>query len=216
MKYFTLLLLVGSMFYFGCSSKTSVGTATTSSAPTPPPPPKVTAQATPAPAPAKIDKPKRPMGEAAPGEIQFFAANDRYSAEGTFKKWEFVDFAMDEDNFESIQGQIKVDLTSIWEKSEKLTEHLKAWDYFDVEKYTTATIEFRNVHVHGDREGHAELLLSMRGYEQVLDTHFEIINRDPFIVKGEAMVDRSIFKIGEDNKDLTNQIRVTFHTALPM
>ncbi len=211
MKYFTILLLVGSMFYFGCSSKTNVGSATSSTSAAPS---KTATPVTPPPPPAKPETPKRPM--VAPGEIQFFAANDRYSAEGTFKKWEFVDFAMDENNIESMQGKILVDLTSIWEKSEKLTEHLKAWDYFDVAKYTTATIEFRNVHVHGESEGHAELMLSMRGFEQVVDAQFQIVNKNPLVVSGEAIVDRSIFKIGEDNTDLANEVRVTFHTALPM
>jgi|GEM_PF-2439656 len=214
MKYFTITVLAVSMLYFGCSNKTAVRTSptsvttttTTTTTPTPPAPPV-------APTP-KVQDEKRQYST--PGEITFFAANERYSAQGTFNEWKFTNVAMEEGKIETLQGSIEIDLTSIWEKSAKLTEHLKAYDYFDVAKYTTATIEIHDIHVHGESEGHAQMVLKMRGFEQQLDASFQILNKDPLTISGDAFVDRSIFKIGEDNKDVPNEIQVTFNTIIPL
>jgi len=216
MKYFTILLVAATLFYFGCSSKTTGGATTTTSttATTPPSPPPTTNQTTTPPAPPKAETQLHSSSRnEAPGEITFFAENERYSAQGTFHRWRFAGLQMEGDNFESLQGIIEIDLTSIWEKSEKLTEHLKAWDYFDVAKHTTATIEIQGAHLHGE-EGHAQLLLRMRGYEQPIEAHFQVINKNPYVIAGSASVNRAIFKIGEDNKDVPDEVQIEFNTPL--
>ncbi len=149
-----------------------------------------------------------------PGKISFAAANDRYSADGTFKRWNFTHVSIEENDLATLHADIDIDLTSIWEKSDGLTEHLKANDYFDVAKYTTAKLTIRNVHSHGE-DNHAELTLSMRDQKQELQSTFQVINQNPLTVKGTAEVDRSIFGIGVENKKVPDMITVTYETVIP-
>jgi len=134
--------------------------------------------------------------ENTPGTISWKAANERYSADGGFATWNFSNIDMD-GGVESLNADLVIDLASVNEKSEKLAEHLKQWDYFDVEKYTTATANISNVRESGS--GYvADLTLKMRGAEQVLESAFEVVSTKPLRVKGSADIDRRIFKIGSD------------------
>lgn len=154
------------------------------------------------------------MGMNTPGVISFAAANERYSADGTFKKWKFTNVEMAKGKIETLKADIDIDLTSIWEKSDKLTDHLKANDYFDVAKYTTANLGISNVRAKGDKYV-ADLELKMRGVTQKMESEFEVISKKPMTVKGTAMVDRGLFTIGVENTSVPNLIAVTFNTVIP-
>ena len=131
-----------------------------------------------------------------PGRIEWTAENERYSADGGFASWNFANISMD-GGIESLDADLVIDLASVSEKSEKLANHLRKWDYFDVETYTTATANISNVRANGD--GYlADLTLEMRGAKQVIESPFEVQSLNPLRVKGSADVDRRIFKIGTD------------------
>ncbi len=152
-----------------------------------------------------------------PGVISFEAANDRYSANGKFNKWKFTKANLaKKDKIETLTAEIEIDLTSIWEKSEKLTEHLKAYDYFDVAKYTTATLTVKDVmKMKKNGEYVANMVLNMRGATQELESVFTLINGNPIQIKGTAMVDRSIFTIGVENTSVPDLIKVSYETTVP-
>jgi len=154
-----------------------------------------------------------------PGKIGWTAENERYSADGGFTSWNFANIDMD-GGIESLNADLVIDLASVNEASEKLAEHLRQWDYFDVAKYTTATANISNVRQSGD--GYvADLTLEMRGAKQVIESPFEVQSLDPLRVKGSAGVDRSIFKIGSDETGYYKPtdgagdiITVTYDTAV--
>ncbi len=168
-----------------------------------------------APVQEKAVEPVKEMTTATPGTISFAAANERYSANGTFKKWDFTKVDMNKKDITSLKATINIDLTSIWEKSPKLTDHLKADDYFGVAKYTTATLDIVNVKDKGDGMYTAEMSLSMRGKTQKMKSDFTVTNQNPLTVKGMAKVDRSIFGIGVENTSVPNEIEVTYDTVIP-
>ncbi len=151
-----------------------------------------------------------------PGSIMFDAANDRYTAEGTFKKWNFTNVNMDGSDLTTLDADVKIDLTSIWEKSDKLTEHLKAFDYFDVEKYTTATLNIKDCKAGMNNTYTGVMELKMRGFTQKLDTEFKVASTKPLKVRGTAQVDRSIFQIGVENTGVPDLITVRYETEIPM
>lgn len=153
------------------------------------------------------------VGKKTPGLISFEAANERYSAEGKFNKWHFTKVEMKGQEITTLSADLEIDLTSIWEKSDKLTEHLKAPDYFDVAKYTTATLSLDNVQPKGDAY-EADMVLKMRDTMQELKSEFEVVTEDPLTVKGTAMVDRSIFGIGVENKGVPDLIKVSYETVV--
>ncbi len=148
-----------------------------------------------------------------PGVISFAAANDRYSASGVFKAWKFTQIEMNDDNVESLSATLEIDLSSVSEKSQKLTEHLKAWDYFDVKKYTTATIDITNVRPKGAKYV-ADFTLKMKDEVQTMESEFVVLGKSPLRVKGTAMVDRGKFKVGVGNEKVPNMIAVNYETAV--
>ncbi len=161
------------------------------------------------------EKPGPVVSEASPGTITFNAANDRYSAEGTFKKWSFSSFNMKKNEVSSINATVSIDLTSVWEKSDGLTQHLKAPDYFHVEKYTTATIDISDVTAFGRDVYKAKMVLAMKGVKQELEAQFKVNSTTPMKITGEAVVDRNIFNVGEGNEKVPKDITVKFDAVLP-
>ncbi len=149
------------------------------------------------------------------GKINFEAANERYEAQGTFKDWHFSEVNMKKKDIESLSASLKVDLTSIWEKNDDLTAHLKAPDFFNIEKYTTATIDISNVKkVSGDSYT-ADMKLSMKGLNQVLSSDFTVTSMNPLHVKGTAKVNRSLFGLGSDEMGVGEFVAVNFDTDIP-
>ncbi len=68
-----------------------------------------------------------------PGTISFKAENDKYKADGLFERWKFTKAKMKErNNLETYTAELMIDMSSVKEKSPKLTSHLKAEDYFFV------------------------------------------------------------------------------------
>ncbi len=158
--------------------------------------------------------PKPDIKSLSPGTITFAAANDRYSAEGTFKNWKFLSVKMDKNDIKTWDAMLEIDLTSIWEKSDKLTQHLKAPDYFNVGEYGKATVAINNVQSKGGTKYVADMTLSMMDQEQTLRSDFILVSEKPMRVRGTAKVDRSIFKIGVENTSVPDLIEVTFDTVV--
>lgn len=150
-----------------------------------------------------------------PGVISFVAANQRYRAEGAFKKWYFTKANMTDGNVESFTGSITIDMTSISEKSPKLTDHLKAPDYFNVAEFANATIDISNVKSQGGDKYTADMMLNMMGKSKKLQGTFNVTNMKPFTVSGTATVDQSFFGVGGQD-GVPVGINVSFNTAVPI
>lgn len=149
------------------------------------------------------------------GDIKFFAENQRYSAEGMFKEWYFTKADMKKGDLESLTASMAVDLTSISEKNEKLTEHLKAPDFFNIGQYTTATIDISNVTKKSDDTYTADMKLNMKGLTQDLTSEFKVTSMDPLHVVGEAKIDRALFSLGTAKMGVGDMIKVTYDTDVP-
>ena len=150
-----------------------------------------------------------------PGMITWAAANERYSADGKFNKWNFSSVKMKGKDVTTLNATVNIDLTSIWEKSDKLVEHLKAWDYFDVAKYQNAQLVISNVRKGRGGMHVADMELQMRDKVQKMESQFKVTSTKPLRVVGTANVDRSIFGIGVDNTSVPNMIEVKYDTVIP-
>lgn len=184
-----LVLLLSILAYVGCNTSKTTTTTTTEKA-------------------ASVMK--------TGGDINFFAANERYSAEGKFNDWHFTKTNMKKNNMESLTASMAIDLTSIWEKNEKLTAHLKAPDFFNVEKYTTATIDISNVKKTGEKTYTADMKLNMKGLTQDMTSEFMVTSMDPLHVTGEAMVNRELFGLGRVGMSVGEMIKVVYDTDVPV
>ncbi len=149
------------------------------------------------------------------GEIAFEAANDRYEAEGKFNEWHFSKVQMKKKNIESLTATISVDLSSIWEKNADLTAHLKAPDFFYVDKFTTATIDISNVKKTEGENYSADMELNMKGLSQDMKSDFVVTSWDPLHVKGTAKVNRTLFGLGGADLGTGDLISVSYDTDVP-
>jgi polyisoprenoid-binding protein YceI len=189
-------LLLTAVIYFGCnSSKKAVNTTTTEMSQT-----------------VKAEK------MITDGKITFTAANDRYNANGEFKSWHFTKIDVMTNaasEIKSLEASLAIDLTSIWEKSPQLTGHLKAPDFFNIEKFTTATMDIMNVKKQSDGTYTADMKLNMKGLSQDMSSTFSVTNTNPFHVTGKAMVNRNLFGLGGSDMAVPEMIEVTYDTDLP-
>lgn len=153
---------------------------------------------TPAPAPA-APAPAAPAAASAssPGELKFTTHNAVYNAEGTFTSWRVI--KSDIPNGDLTKGivEIEVDLGSVAEKSEKLTAHLKTPDFFDVAKFTKATIIISDAKPAGEKKYNATAAIDLHGMKGTAPVAFEVVTDKPLTIKGTAKLDRTAFGIGE-------------------
>ncbi len=149
------------------------------------------------------------------GQINFAAANDRYSAEGSFKNWHFTKVNMKKGDVESLTASIQVDLSSIWEKNADLTAHLKAPDFFNIEKFASGTIDISNVAKASDGSYTADMKLNMKGLTQDLSSSFMVTSMNPLHVKGTAKINRVLFGLGGEGLGTGDLIAVSYDTDIP-
>lgn len=149
------------------------------------------------------------------GSLAFEADNENYSADGKFNNWYFSKINMEKGNIESLRAIIKVDLTSVWEKSDKLTEHLKAPDFLNIAEFTTAKINVKNVRPMDAGAYKADLSLDMKGLSQEMETEFTVTSTEPYHIVGKAKVNRNLFGLGGDI-GVGEFVTVAFDTDIPM
>ncbi len=92
-------------------------------------------------------------------EIKFVGKKTDGQHEGGFK--EFVSSVnADFDNPEASTFELTIKAESLWSDDEKLTNHLKNPDFFDVRKYTRIKFKTTKIEVkEGETEGQAEVVM---------------------------------------------------------
>ena len=76
--------------------------------------------------------------------IGFVGSKVTGSHDGGFKSFSGL-LAVKDGKLVAPGSTVEIDMTSTWSDNEKLTGHLKSPDFFDVEKYPTATFTFTSV-----------------------------------------------------------------------
>ena len=77
-------------------------------------------------------------------KINFVGSKVTGSHEGGFEKFEGY-FHMEDGKPVGSDHVVTIDMTSVWTDADKLTEHLKAPDFFDVEKYPESKFEITGI-----------------------------------------------------------------------
>ncbi|MFK7899672.1 MAG: YceI family protein [Cyclobacteriaceae bacterium] len=154
--------------------------------------------------------------ETAPGTITFSAENDRYQAKGTFDNWKFSKAEMKErNNLETFTAEILVDMSSVNEKSSKLTSHLKASDYFFIDQFPVCKVSIGKIEKGKGDKYNANAILDLKGVKAEVPVSFIVKRINPVIVKGHMHVDRLLHKVGVENKKTTTKVEVDFEAELP-
>ena len=140
--------------------------------------------------------------EAPPGRIDFVGKNAIMTANSTFHRWKITKSQVDLSKIGDSFVEVEVDLSSVDTGIERRDEHLRTADFFDVEKWPTATVRVQRARpTGGDTSGasgyDADFEITMHGVTKTIPGHFVIESSSPLRVVGDLTIDRIDFGIGE-------------------
>ena len=158
-------------------------------------------------------------GEEAPGTLSFKAHNQIYNADGTFKKWRLTE--VDIPDGDLLKGTVvfEVDLASVWEKASKLADHLRTADFFDVAKYTTATVKIDRAKSTGENTYEAMAAVSLHGHDADVPVTFKVVSESPLQIEGSATLSRMSFGIGrpymsDNDRSIVEEVEILMQLTL--
>jgi polyisoprenoid-binding protein YceI len=160
----------------------------------------------------------------APGTLEFVGENRLATARGTFHRWSFRRVEIDRERPERSVIEIEVDVASIDTGIEGRDEHLRSADFFDAERFPTASIRVENAVADGTGESgrarwRATFVVRIRDVEKAIDGHFEVVSESPPRVEGDVVLHRSDFGVGPPYRwwnpaSVRNEIPIHFATPL--
>ena len=136
-----------------------------------------------------------------PGSISFIAENLMSTANGVFHDWRIVRAEMDSASPESGVVEVEVDIASVDTDNEQRDDHLRDPDFFEVEKWPTATVRVHSATPDGtsDRGNpryRAKFDIRIRDVAKTVDGAFELVSDSPPGVEGELTLNRVDFGVG--------------------
>jgi len=160
----------------------------------------------------------------APGSIEFVGRNMLVKAQGTFHRWSFRRVEVDRQHPERSVVEVEIDISSIDTGIERRDDHLRSADFFDVDRFPTATIVVDSVAADGEGEsGHpryrASFHVRLRDVEKPPEGHFEAVELSPPRVEGDLVLNRSDFGVGVPYRwwnpmSIRNDVPIHFSTPL--
>ena len=103
------------------------------------------------------------------------------NVKGEFRKFS-ASLESADDKFTNAVAKASIDVSSIFTKNEDRDNHLKAPDFFDVEKYPTIEFESSSFEKFDSENGQLKGKLTMKGMSKdiVLDVEFGGMSKDPW------------------------------------
>ncbi|MBN4046690.1 YceI family protein [bacterium AH-315-P07] len=156
-----------------------------------------------------------------PGTINFVGKNVVATARGTFTKWSITKSSFDLNDLEKAVVEIEIDVASIDTKNKRRDKHLRTPDFFDVEKYPTATLKIYSIIPVKDTKTYsARIDFNLHGIKKTYAVlNFKIVEENPIKVEGKFTFNRIDFKIGgpKGRNPMTpkEDIPITFSATLP-
>lgn len=144
-------------------------------------------------------------------KIEFVGTKPDGKHNGGFKKFEVAAIA-DFENPGRSSINIQIDATSLWSDDEKLTNHLKSPDFFDVRKHPSITFESTEI-VPGDGEDHKATIkgsMQMLGKSVELDVPAEAIVTDETIeLTANFEIDRTKWGMEYGQGKVNNTVKIS-------
>lgn len=164
---------------------------------------------------SKGEKPTFVVGEETPGTLEFKAENNRYKADGSFKKWHFTAMNIPKRADKDLTGMtasLEVETASVQEKADGLRKHMMQSDYLDVENHPKATVEIKDVVKSEGNFYKGKAVVKIKDFSEEYPVKFEFSENTHFHVKGEVTILRNTFKLGGEG--IKNEVLVLFDTDL--
>lgn len=155
-----------------------------------------------------------------PGTITFKAHNEGYKANGSFEKWKITKADIPGGNIEEGKVVIEIDTASVAEKSDKLADHLRQNDFFDVVKFPKAIVTIHGAKKKADGSYDATASIEFHGVKADTPVNFEVVSESPMKIEGTATMSRTAYKIGgpyeEGNpRSIKDEVQIAISATLP-
>ncbi len=131
-----------------------------------------------------------------PGEIRFTASNLIATARGRFRSWRISRAEINDQDPRRSLVFVEVDIASIDTGIGRRDRHLLSDDFFDAERFPTATVELRDFELLDPTHVKAAVGLRIRGIEKSFPMTFEIVDRKARRVRATTTIDRTDFGVG--------------------
>jgi len=165
-------------------------------------------------------------GDAAPpGSLEFVGRNSLMTANGIFHRWRFLRVEVDREHPERSVVEVEVDVASLDTGIERRDDHLRTADFFDVERWPTASVRITEASPDGESAAgnpryRASFQIRIRDVEKTLPGTFEVVSQSPPRVEGELVLNRLDFGVGEPRSwwnpaSVQNDIPVRFSVSIP-
>lgn len=157
------------------------------------------------------------------GSIEFVGRNSVAAANGHFGEWRLAEVSIDRASLGTSFAVVEIDVASVDTGVGMRDDHLRTGDFFEVEKFPTATVRVHDVRRNGESEdGHpsydALFDIRIRDVERSLQGSFELV--DDSRVEGSLTLDRTEFGVGKPRKrwnpfSIHDEVEVRFSAPLP-
>lgn len=149
--------------------------------------------------------------------IEFVGSKPDGKHEGGFKKFDVDAQANFEDPSKSSLA-VKIDANSLWSDNDRLTNHLKSPDFFDVRKYPTITFKSTKIEP-GEKEGDAAKA-TITGDWTMLGKTVEVeipivavVSEEAVIMEADFTIDRTKWGMTYGQGKVNNEVKVTARFA---
>lgn len=159
--------------------------------------------------------------EDAPAEyIRFVGENLVATANGEFKTWKITEADVNPDDPAASFVEIEIDVASLDTDNQKRDDHLRNPDFFEVEKWPTATVRVHDAKKGAGDDYEAKFDVTIRDVKKTLPGTFKVVSTEPAIVEGALTLDRMDFGVGEEHSainpmSIEQEIPITFRAVLP-
>ena len=125
--------------------------------------------------------------------IKWYASTFLYKAKGSFENWKFEELTLPDKNFEKVKAKIKIEISSLSEKSNLLVKHLKGEHFFDEPQFPIAYVLIDGAEKLENKQYKANATATIKGVTKPIILIFEVNEKDNIEVKGTAQIERSLF-----------------------
>lgn len=152
--------------------------------------------------------------------LRFVAESGIARAEGRFASWRVVDAHIDPTDPDSSWVEVAIDVASLETGIERRDAHLRDPDFFEVDRFPTATVRVHSAEPTGEPGRYrAKFDVRIRDVSTTLDGSFEVAGESPRVAAGELELDRVRFGVGEPPSpwnplDVDRAVRVLFRVTL--
>lgn len=146
-----------------------------------------------------------------PGTLNW-SANAGWEAQGTFDKWKFVKFDVENNDFSKVNAEIAVQISSVNHDDKGLENHLRKNDYLAAKKFPVATININGATFNeADNSYYTNATVSLKGAQKEVPLTFSIDNNT---VKGNGTLFREDYNVGDDS-GVRNEVMIDFEFSIP-